>query len=140
VTVYFAYGANMDPVHMAERCPAATRLGRAALAEHRFAIAAGGYGMARPAPGSTVHGVLWQLTPADEAALDKFEGVAAGFYRKIDATVLRADGKAVAAMLYTPADPAPGRPVPGYLERIIEVARALGFPAEYLQGLEAELA
>jgi gamma-glutamylcyclotransferase (GGCT)/AIG2-like uncharacterized protein YtfP len=138
--VYFAYGANMDPIHMAERCPAAARLGLAALPGHRFAIAAGGYGMTRRVPGSTVHGVLWRLTPADEAALDEFEGVAAGFYRKTDATVRDPSGTPVSAMVYVPADSAPGRPAPGYLERIVEVATALGFPAEYVAALEAQLA
>ena len=43
----------------------------------------------------------------------------------------------VEAMIYRPADESPGRPAPGYLERIIEVCQELGFPREYVAGLEA---
>ena len=132
MTAYFAYGANMDPVQMAGRCPGARRLGTAALADHDFGIAAGGFGTVLPAAGRSVHGVLWSLTTADEAALDRFEELDRGFYRKRDATVITPDGKQVKAMLYHAADPSPGRPAPGYLEGIVEVGESLGFPLEYL--------
>ena len=139
MTRYFAYGANMDPVHMAERCPTARRQGVAVLPGHGFRIAATGYGNAMAAPRESVYGVLWELEPADEAALDAFEGIAEGLYRKAGALVRSGDGSEVDAMLYLPADPAPGRPVPGYLERIIEVAGALNFPPAYLAELRALL-
>jgi hypothetical protein len=138
VTLYFAYGANMDPVHMAERCPAAQHLGVASLPGHRFGIAAGGYGMVRPESGMAVRGVLWRLTPADVAALDDFEGVESGFYRKDFTKVEDRNGAVIDAMIYRPADESPGRAAPGYLERIIEVCRELEFPPEYVAGLEAQ--
>ena len=132
MTVYFAYGANMDPVQMARRCPDARRLGTAALADHDFTIAAGGFGTAIPAAGRSVHGVLWSLTPADEQALDRFEEVDRGFYRKRSETVVTLDGKPVEAMIYHAVDASPGRPAAGYLERIVELAESLSFPLEYL--------
>lgn len=135
MTRYFAYGANMDPVHMAEHCPGARRIGLAVLPDHEFRIAREGYGNAAPAPGQEMPGVLWDLTPGDEAALDGFEGVPQGLYRKERATVRASDGGVVPAMLYRPTDAAPGVPRPGYLERIIEVAGELGFPAGYLESL-----
>lgn len=135
MTSYFAYGANMDPVHMAERCPQATRLGVALLAGRSFRIAAAGYGDAPLVAGGELRGVLWELSPSDESALDGFEGVPDGLYRKERAAVRDSAGRQVDAMLYRAADPAPGRPVPGYLERIIEVAEDLGFPAGYVESL-----
>ena len=138
MTIYFAYGANMDPVHMAQCCPGAAQLGVAELREHRFGVAAGGFGTVRPAPGSVVQGVLWRLTPANLAALDAFEGVARNFYQRHPASVRTPDGGAVAAMIYRPTDDSIGTPAPGYLERIIEVAKLLGLAPEYvarLQGL-----
>ncbi len=78
-TTYFAYGANMDPVHMTAHCPGAVRLGPAILPDHAFGIAAGHYGTVRARAGSVVHGVLWRLAPADEVALDEFEGTQKGF-------------------------------------------------------------
>jgi gamma-glutamylcyclotransferase (GGCT)/AIG2-like uncharacterized protein YtfP len=136
MTVYFAYGANMDPVHMAEHCPGAERLGLAVLPDHAFGIAAGHYGTVRTSAGSAVHGVLWRLPPRDEAALDEFEGVAKGFYRKDTLRVESADGKTVAAMIYRPVNDAPGVASRRYLERIIEVATLLEFPECYLQALK----
>lgn len=136
MSAYFAYGANMDPVHMTEYCPGAKPLGLAVLAEHEFLIAAEGYGNAAPAPGKELPGVLWDLSSDDEAALDGFEGVPQGLYRKEWALVRRADGVTVSAMFYLPSDPAPGVPVPGYLERIIEVAEELRFPAAYVRSLK----
>lgn len=138
MTLYFAYGANMDPVHMAERCPGARRLGLASIPGHAFGIAAAGYATVRPDPGMTVRGVLWRLTPADEASLDEFEGIESGLYRKDTARVEDAGGKVVEAMIYRPTDDSPGRAAPGYLERIIEVCQGLGFPGEYVSGLEAQ--
>jgi hypothetical protein len=138
MTLYFAYGANMDPVHMAERCPGARQLGIATLPGHAFGIAATGYATVRPDPGMIVRGVLWRLTPADEASLDEFEGVESGLYWKDIVPVEDAAGTIVEAMIYRPTDDSPGRAAPGYLERIIEVCQGLGFPREYVLGLEAQ--
>jgi gamma-glutamylcyclotransferase (GGCT)/AIG2-like uncharacterized protein YtfP len=139
VTVYFAYGANMDAAPMAERCPGAKRLGTAVLGDHAFAIAAAGFGTVLPAPGHSVHGVLWSLTPEDEAGLDRFEEVGRDFYRKRSVRVSTASGDRVEAMIYHAADPSPGHPAPGYLERIIEVAEGLGFPEDYTSALRTWL-
>ncbi len=140
MTRYFAYGANMDPVHMAKQCPGARRTGPAQLQDHRFGIAAGGFGTAVPAPGSTVRGVLWILTREHEAALDVFEGVADAFYYKSSLEVISPEGERTPAMLYRASDPRPGVPAPGYLERIIEVAESEEFPPAYLAELRALLA
>jgi gamma-glutamylcyclotransferase (GGCT)/AIG2-like uncharacterized protein YtfP len=138
MTIYFAYGANIDPVHMAVHCPSARRLGVAVLRGHAFGIAAGGFGTVRPDPESAVQGVLWELTPADEASLDKFEDVDAGFYHKDTVLAERRNGERVPAMIYRPVDDTPGRPNPGYLERIVEVGGSLDFPPDYLARLIAQ--
>ncbi|HEV8600027.1 MAG TPA: gamma-glutamylcyclotransferase [Gemmatimonadales bacterium] len=57
--------------------------------------------------------MLWELPSDDELALDAFEGVAEGLYRKAVAIVHASDGRAVSAMLYLPTDPSPGRPRSG---------------------------
>lgn len=139
MTIYFAYGANMDPVHMSASCPAAGHLGLAVLPGHAFGIAAGGLGTIRADPNARVRGVLWDLTAADEAALDEFEGLATGFYRKDTARVERHNGEMMAAMIYRPVDDTPGRAEPGYVERIIEVGGLLGFPPDYLAELARHL-
>ena len=135
MTVYFAYGANMDPVHMAEHCPGAERIGPATLEGFRIGIGAGGFGTAREAPGRAVHGVLWRLTDRDEAALDRFEDVAGGFYRKETVAVRERDRPTASAMIYRAVDDRPGAPNEKYLARVIEVAGQLGLPAAYLAEL-----
>lgn len=132
--LYFAYGANMDPRHMAECCPGAKRIGVAVLPDHEFVIAAQGFGRAAPSLGSDLPGVLWELTEADIAALDRFEGIAEGTYRQETGEV-RGEGTAHRVMLYQPTDPSPGRPRPDYVEGIIGVAEALGFPEAHLRRL-----
>jgi len=135
VTIYFAYGANMDPVAMAARCPGARRLGMAVLPEHTFRIAAEGYGTAMPSAGRAIPGVLWELTPQDERALDQFERVPEGLYRQEGARVEAEDGRQIEVMLYRAADSSPGSPTPGYLEGIIATAESLGLPEEYVESL-----
>ena len=132
---YFAYGANMDPAHMAHYCPGAIPLGPAVLPDHRFQIAARGYGHAAPAPGQELPGVLWELTPEAADALDRFEGVPEGWYRREQSRVREPDGTLLPAMLYVATDSRPGRPAPGYLEGIVPIAERAGFPAEYVQQL-----
>jgi hypothetical protein len=139
VTLCFAYGANMDPVHMAEQCPGAIQFGLAELSDHAFGIAAGGYGTVRSAPDHVVRGVLWGLGPDDEASLDEFEGILRAFYRKRSVSVTDASGQPLEAMIYVAVDDAPGVPAPGYMERILDVGEELGFPADYLRELRGHL-
>lgn len=84
-----------------------------------------------------MYGVLWRLTPADLAALDRFEGIADHFYRHQPARVRTPGGAEVDALIYRPTDDSPGIPTPGYLERIVAVGRLLGFPAPYIAGLQS---
>jgi len=81
VTLYFAYGANMERAAMRKRCPAARPVGPALLRGWRYVIAQG-YGSIAPAPGACVFGVLWRLTPRDLAALNAFESLDSGLYTR----------------------------------------------------------
>lgn len=136
---YFAYGANMEPGHMEQYCPGAVLLGPAVLPDHRFQIAARGYGHATAAPGHELPGVLWELSPDAADALDRFEGVPEGWYRRDTATVRRPDGSLIPVMLYLATDARAGIAVPGYLEGIIPLAERAGFPAGYVEDLRQML-
>lgn len=135
MTRYFAYGANLDTTAMAERCPRAALLGPAVLPDHRFRIGAAGYGTVVPRTGQAVFGVLWDLTPEDEAALDRFEGLADGLYRKVSLVVEPPSGPPVEAMAYQAADGRVARPVAGYVESVVAAGARCGLPAEYLRAL-----
>jgi hypothetical protein len=134
--LYFAYGSNMDLAQMATRCPGARVVEGAVLEGRRFIIAARGYANVVPASGEAVFGLLWDLPPADEASLDRYEGVRPGFYRKDECEVLTTGGRNVGALLYLAAETGTGEPRPGYLEAIVAAARHHGLPADYVAQLE----
>ena len=125
----------MDLDQMAVRCPGALLVGRALLAEQEFRINTHGVATVIPAKGSAVYGVLWQISPADEVSLDRYEGVASGFYRKAMVRVRLAEGSEVEALIYIAGDHRPGRARPGYMERVLAVAARHSLPAGYVASL-----
>ena len=128
--LYFAYGSNMDPVQMGERCPDARAVGRASLADWEVHIGIRGFATVVDTAGSLTWGVLWEVSPADLASLDVYEGVAHGHYRR---ETLTAQGpeSAHAALIYIEEFEGDGEPRHGYLERILDGARAFGLPDDY---------
>lgn len=134
--LYFAYGANMDTAAMRERCPRSSPLGRARLVRHRFALISEGYATVTTDPRAIVHGVLWDLALSDVRALDAFESVASGLYRKIVQPVFREGGASSRALVYVGKASASGRPLPGYMENVIASARSWELPEAYIRELE----
>ncbi|MGH7700028.1 MAG: gamma-glutamylcyclotransferase family protein [Gemmatimonadales bacterium] len=131
---YFAYGSNMSRAQMAVRCPGAAVVDRAVLGGHRFVINRRGVATVVPDAAAAVHGVLWTIGPEDERALDRYEGVAEGLYRRERCRVT-AGGRPVDALVYVAAEVAAGVPRAGYLELIVQAAEAHGLPAEYVREL-----
>jgi gamma-glutamylcyclotransferase (GGCT)/AIG2-like uncharacterized protein YtfP len=80
MTLYFAYGSNLNRKQMARRCPAAKTLGAMKLDDWKLVFR--GVADITPSPGHGVQGAVWKLTPECEAALDHYEGVSKGMYRK----------------------------------------------------------
>jgi hypothetical protein len=137
--LYFAFASNMDTAQMAERCDGAEFLGIATLAGHRFAVGRRGYATVAAASGASVHGVLWGLLPRHEAALDVYEGIRHGLYRKVWQRVRTAAGEERDALVYVAGDPAPGKAVPGYMEKVVAAAERHGLPASYVAELKGWL-
>ncbi|MFN0066157.1 MAG: gamma-glutamylcyclotransferase family protein [Limisphaerales bacterium] len=134
---YFAFGANLDEAEMAHRCPGARSTGVARLPGWRFLTNCRGWGTIVPAPGCVVYGLLWQVTAADVASLDDYEGLPEGLYRRDQIEVFALDGRTVNAWAYFATDSEPGPPQPGYLEQVSAAAARLGLPAEYVAELRA---
>ncbi len=133
--LYFAYGSNMDRAAMAQRCPRAKALGPAMLPGWRFFITGDGYASLARAPGAAVHGVLWRLGAGDLAALDGYENLQSGLYRRV-VMPLRIGRKSVCALLYLGRGRAQGRPKRGYLQAVIDAARDWDLPGDYIASLE----
>ncbi len=79
--IYAAYGSNLDPARMAQRCPGAAPLGAALLPGWRLVV--NRYASIAPAEGMAVPIGLWRVTEAHRRALDRAEGVALGIYRRV---------------------------------------------------------
>jgi cation transport regulator ChaC len=135
MTLYFAYGSNMDRSAMKRRCTAARAVGTARLDDHRFFVGLDGWGSVAPRRGDTVHGVLWRLTPRDIAALHAYELLHQGLY-DVRYLPVRHGGHRVRAMIYLLRRRAPGKPRPGYVEMIAAAARGWKLPEPYIRSVE----
>jgi len=96
--LYWAYGSNLNVEQMLRRCPGAKPLAKlmlddACLLFRGFADVA--YKRDAVCPGG-----LWQITPADEVALDRYEGVSGGLYVKRYLTISLKKGPAEPCLYY----------------------------------------
>ncbi len=130
---YFAYGSNLCVGQMKRRCPDAINPRPAVLGAHDWLINERGVATVESFAGNEVHGVVWQLSDRDLAALDRAEGVPVR-YRRDRLTVTTQDGVSP-AWVYIDHRVSPGPPRPGYLERIIAGARHHGLPRHWIEFL-----
>lgn len=135
--LYFAYGSNMDKAAMAVRCPRSRALGLARLARHRFVIMAPGLASVVADSSAAVHGVLWDMALSDIPALDRYEEVRRGLYKKIVQPVLREPSGSARALVYVGTRTEACIPGAGYLESVIAAGRAWRLPAPYIAYLES---
>ena len=141
---YFAYGSNMSSAQMAERCPGATALGAARLVGYRLAFdkwsQRGGGRVADivVSPGDELWGVLWLVSEAHGAALDRYEGVARGQYRRSVVGVETLRGAVLQAFAYVICEPAEEGPTTvAYRALLLEGAREHGIPVGYVRLIES---
>jgi cation transport regulator ChaC len=134
MTWYFAYGSNMSRALMRRLCPQAEPVGTATLGGYRFIITTDGYASIVPQTGGSVHGVLWKLSARDIAALNTYEGLDRGLYTMATLPVQR-EGRRLPALVYIARTRSRGRPKPGYLDLVLEAARAWKLPDSYVRSL-----
>lgn len=72
--ILFRLRVHMWDEQMKKRCPRHRKVGHAVLAGYRWIITTRGYASVVPSPGDEVEGVLFEVSPTDEEALDGFEG------------------------------------------------------------------
>ena len=74
---YLAYGSNLNVRQMKMRCPKATILGTAKLKGWELLFKGsktGSYLTIEENENGSVPVVIWEVTPSDEKALDRYEG------------------------------------------------------------------
>jgi hypothetical protein len=149
--IYFAYGSNMDPAQMRERCAGSRARAIGFLADYRLAFPRWsprrGHAVAsiEARPGASVWGVLYDMTADDWTSLHPYEGhISEGHadnrYDLIRVEVV-CEATPVTARSYI-AMPDRSRRDPGltsvrYMRQLIDGATAHGLPADYIAILRA---
>ena len=146
--LYAAYGSNMHPEQMQERAPHSPMAGTGWL--HGWRLTFGGADIGWEGalatvvedPLSKVFVVLYDMTPADENSLDRWEGSELGFHKKIRCRVDRLSAFStdapldpVLAWLYVVDAWEGGLPSARYLGVMADAAEIAGAPAEYVHHL-----
>lgn len=82
---YIAYGSNLNIRQMLMRCPFARVIGIAEIQNYELLFKGsltGAYLTIEPKVGASVPVAVWSVTDEDEAALDRYEGFPAFYYKK----------------------------------------------------------
>lgn len=70
--LYVAYGSNLNLAQMARRCPDAKVVGIGTLKNYQLTFR--GVATIEPVDGAETPVGVWEITPRDELALDRYEG------------------------------------------------------------------
>ncbi len=142
VPLYAAYGSNMDPAQMMERCPHSPMAGTGWLMDWRLTFGGEDYGWEGALativeePGAQVFTVLYDVTTEDERQLDRWEGADLGMHKKLRLRVQTLDGP-VLAWLYVLDAYEGGLPSARYLGVMADAAEAAGAPSDYVEKLRS---
>ena len=140
--LYAAYGSNMDPEQMLERCPHSPAAGSGWLSGWRLSFGGedmgwdGALAMVVPDEDSQTFVALYDVSPQDMATLDYWEGADTGIYNKVRLRISTLDGD-VLAWVYVLDGYEGGLPSARYLGLIAEAAQQAGAPDEYVDELRA---
>ena len=133
--LFAAYGAGLNRTEMAKHCPTAKLIDSAVLKNYRLSFRgskAGALATIEKARGGSVPTLLWEISPQDEAAIDRWIGVPE-LYRKATIKVRR-DGILVDVLIYILNSGKPqNKPSAFYYSTLLEGYRAAGFDTNILK-------
>lgn len=141
---YFGYASNMALWVMAELCAEHSVVGVARLPDYKLDFRRfspgwkGGVGDLVESPGDEVWGVLYQIDAACHDALDAKENYGVG-YTSLDVEVTLRDGEKITCTTYSIINKSPETIAPSkyYLETILEGAKEMNLPKDYIARLKA---
>ena len=142
MALYAAYGSNMDPAQMGQRCPHSPAAGTGWVTDWRLTFGGedlgweGSLATLVEAQGETVFVALYDVTTYDESFLDSWEGADTGLYRKIRLRVHTLD-QDVLAWTYVLDAFEGGLPSARHLGGIADAAEAAGAPTDYVTALRS---
>jgi gamma-glutamylcyclotransferase len=151
MSLYFAYGSNLDWDRMKDRCPQSVKLYRAVLRDHCLAFtrtSTKGHGVADivESQGENTWGVVYEVPEDNLPKLNKCEGYKSNRLKYensynpefIVVYIENEHARPVRVIAYKAIEtPGPHVPNREYLNHIICGARHWGLPAEYVEMLKA---
>ena len=137
---YIAYGSNLNIRQMGMRCPQARIIGTSEIPDHGLLFKGsrtGSYLTIEPREGSGVPVAVWETTERDEAALDRYEGFPAFYYKaEMELPIMgirsRKTRMEKAYVYIMHEDRQPGVPDWHYVQTCLEGYRAFGFDENIL--------
>ena len=133
---YIAYGSNMVQEQMAYRCPDAKLIGMGYLegAQLEFYLHATVERTGNKR--NRVPVAVWEISQRDEINLDRYEGVAGGYYIKETWPVVMNDGSQIEGMIYIMKLIRQAPPYQEYYHGICSAYRKLGLSSKIRTVLE----
>jgi hypothetical protein len=133
---YLAYGSNLNKEQMRYRCPTAVPVGTAEIHNCKLVFRRGVLTI-EPEEGSSVPVGVWEITRADEKALDRYEGYPHWYYKKT-VRVWMNECMTINGMVYIMTEGHPIRmPSRFYLETVYDGYCNFGFSKEEREKLLA---
>ena len=137
---YIAYGSNLNVAQMRRRCPTATILATANLKGYELLFKGsltGSYLTIEKNENNSVPVAIWEVTPTDELALDRYEGYPNFYYKKnikLTCKVFHTcEINEIAAFAYIMHEDRPiGIPSEFYLRTCLDGYKAFGFDKRVL--------
>lgn len=142
MTWYAAYGTNLDPARMSERCPHSPHHTIGWLEGWRLTFGGeehgwdGALATIVPDPGHQVFVAVYDVTDHDMVELDKWEAVDTGLYTKLKVRVNTLAGDTV-AWVYVLNAYEGGLPSASYLGLLANAAEAADAPVDYVAELRS---
>ena len=140
MTLYAAYGPNMDPARMSERCPHSPLRSTGWLRGWRLTFGGEEHGwdgalpMIVEDPLEQVFVAVYDVTRDDARELDRWESADTGLYRKVHVRVDTMDGQLLAWAYVLDAYEG-GLPSASSLGVLADAAEAADAPADYVAAL-----
>jgi gamma-glutamylcyclotransferase (GGCT)/AIG2-like uncharacterized protein YtfP len=131
MTLYFAYGSNLNLAQMKRRCPMAQPIGSYTLHDSRLVFRSVADCIYEK--DSVCHGSVYKITPQCERTLDGFEGVGAGTYRKEYIPLIEPFDGDHEMLVYVMNSEGIYPPSQEYLDRIIQGYRDFELPLKPLR-------
>lgn len=140
MALYAAYGSNLDPAQMLQRCPHSPVAGIGWVDGWRLTFGGedlgweGSLATIVESPGDNVFVGLYDITDFDARMLDAWEGADNGLYSKVRVRVATLDGDQL-AWVYVLDGFEGGLPSAWYLGVLADAAEKAGASDDYLRAL-----